>query len=77
MNLTKFSRPFSHFEIIFEREEGKRGIPLYQTLSIVSHYITLHHIVSVTAYIFLGFTRVFLGFTRVNPKCIDDYVVLE
>ena len=62
MNLTQFSRPCNHFGIIFEREEGKRGIPLYQTLSIVSHYITLHHIVSVTAYIsswVSPFTRVF------------------
>ena len=31
MNLTQFSRPCSHFGIIFEQEEGKRGIPLYQT----------------------------------------------
>ena len=46
MNLTKFSPPCSHFGIIFEQEEGKRGIPLYQTWHIVnsiivSHYITL------------------------------------
>ena len=32
MNLTKYSQPYSHFGItIFEQEEEKRGIPLYQT----------------------------------------------
>ena len=36
MNLTKFSPPCSHFGItIFEQEEEKRGIPLYQTWHIV------------------------------------------
>ena len=47
MNLTKFSRPCSHFGIvIFEQEEEKRGTLCIKhgTLSIVSHYITLHHI---------------------------------
>ena len=33
MNLTKFFRTGSHFGIIFEREEGNREIPLYQTLT--------------------------------------------
>ena len=46
MNLTKFSRSYSHFGItIFEQEEGKRGIPLYQTWHIVNS-ITLYHITS-------------------------------
>ena len=46
MNLTKISRPCSHFGItIFEQEEGKRGIPLYQTWHIVNS-ITLYHITS-------------------------------
>ena len=45
MNLTKSSRPCSHFGIIFEQEEGKRGIPLYQTWHIV-HSITLYHFTS-------------------------------
>ena len=46
MNLTKLSRPCSHFGItIFEQEEGKRGIPLYQTWHIVNS-ITLYHIKS-------------------------------
>ena len=39
-------RPCSHFGItIFEQEEGKRGIPLYQTRHIVNS-ITLYHITS-------------------------------
>ena len=46
MNLTKFSPTCGHFEItIFEHEEGKRGIPLYQTWHIVNS-ITLYHITS-------------------------------
>ena len=45
MNLTKFSRPWSHFGIVFEQEEGKRGIPLYQTWHIVNS-ITLYHFTS-------------------------------
>ena len=45
MNLTKFSWPRSHFGIIFEQEEGKRGIPLYQTWHIVNS-ITLYHFTS-------------------------------
>ena len=45
MNLTKFSPPSSHFRIIFEQEEEKRGIPLYQTWHIVNS-ITLYHITS-------------------------------
>ena len=46
MNLTKSSRSCSHFGItIFEQEEGKRGIPLYQTWHIVNS-ITLYHITS-------------------------------
>ena len=46
MNLTKFSIPCSHFRItIFEQEEEKRGIPLYQTWHIVNN-ITLYHITS-------------------------------
>ena len=46
MNLTIFCRPCSHFGItIFEQEEGKRGIPLYQTWHIVNS-ITLYHITS-------------------------------
>ena len=46
MNLTKFSPTYGHFEItIFEHEEGKRGIPLYQTWHIVNS-ITLYHITS-------------------------------
>ena len=45
MNLMKFSRPCSHFGIIFEQEEGKRGIPLYQTWHIVNS-ITLYHLTS-------------------------------
>ena len=45
MNLTKFSRPCSHFGIIFEQEEGKRRIPLYQTWHIVKS-ITLYHFTS-------------------------------
>ena len=44
-NLTKFSRSCSHFGIIFEQEEGKRGIPLYQTWHIVNS-ITLYHFTS-------------------------------
>ena len=50
-NLTEFSRPCSHFGIIFEQEEGKRGTLCIKhgTLSKVSHYITLHHIVSVNS----------------------------
>ena len=43
-NLSKFSRPCSHFGIIFEQEE-KRGIPLYQTWHIVNS-ITLYHFTS-------------------------------
>ena len=46
MNLTKYSPPCSHFGItIFEQEEEKRGIPLYQTWHIVNS-ITLYHITS-------------------------------
>ena len=45
MNLTKSSRTCSHFGIIFEQEEGKRGIPLYQTWHIVNS-ITLYHFTS-------------------------------
>ena len=46
MNLTKYSRSYSHFGItIFEQEKGKRGIPLYQTWHIVNS-ITLYHITS-------------------------------
>ena len=46
MNLTKFSPPCSHFGItIFEQEEEKRGILLYQTRHIVNS-ITLYHIAS-------------------------------
>ena len=46
MNLTKSSRSCSHFGItIFEQEEGKRGISLYQTWHIVNS-ITLYHITS-------------------------------
>ena len=46
MNLTKSSPPRSHFGItIFEQEEGKRGIALYQTWHIVNS-ITLYHIAS-------------------------------
>ena len=46
MNLTKFSPSYNHFGItIFEQEEGKRGIPLYQTWHIVNS-ITLYHIPS-------------------------------
>ena len=45
MNLTKLSRPCSHFGIIFEQEEGKCGIPLYQTWHIVNS-ITLYHFTS-------------------------------
>ena len=46
MNLTKSSPPRSHFGItIFEKEEEKRGIPLYQTWHIVNS-ITLYHIIS-------------------------------
>ena len=45
MNLTKFSRPCNHFGIIFEQEEGKHGIPLYQTWHIVNS-ITLYHFTS-------------------------------
>ena len=46
MNLTKLSRPSCHFGItIFEREEGRRGIALYQTWHIVNS-ITLYHITS-------------------------------
>ena len=48
MNLTKFSGPCSHFGIIFEQEEGKRGIPLYQTWHIVNS-ITLYHFTSHSA----------------------------
>ena len=44
-NRTKFSPPGSHFGIIFEQEEGKRGIPLYQTWHIVNS-ITLYHFIS-------------------------------
>ena len=40
-----FSRPCSHFGIIFEQEEGKCGIPLYQTWHIVNS-ITLYHFTS-------------------------------
>ena len=52
MNLTTFSRSRSHFGIIFElQEEGNAGSLCIKhgTLSIVSHYITLHHIVSVNS----------------------------
>ena len=46
MNLTKLSRPPSHFGItIFEQEKEKRGILLYQTWHIVNS-ITLYHITS-------------------------------
>ena len=45
MNLITFSRPCSHFGIIFEQEKGKRGIPLYQTWHIVNS-ITLYHFTS-------------------------------
>ena len=45
MNLTKFSPSRSHFGIIFEQEEGNRGIPLYQTWHIVNS-ITLYHFTS-------------------------------
>ena len=44
-NLTKFSRPCSHFGIIFAQEDGKRGIPVYQTWHIVKS-ITLYHFTS-------------------------------
>ena len=44
-NLIKFSWPCSHFGIIFEQEEGKRGTPLYQTWHIVNS-ITLYHFTS-------------------------------
>ena len=44
-NRTKFSPPGSHFGIIFEQEEGKRGTPLYQTWHIVNS-ITLYHFIS-------------------------------
>ena len=45
-----FFRPFSHFGIIFEQEDWKRENAgslciKHGTLSKVSHYITLHHIV--------------------------------
>ena len=50
MNLTKFSRPCSHFGTIFQQEDWKRG---NAGLSKVSHYITLHHIVSVNPYIYI------------------------
>ena len=44
MNLTKFSPPGSHFGItIFQQEEEKRGIPLYQTWHIVNNSIILQH----------------------------------
>ena len=51
MNLTKVSRFCSHFGItIFEQEEEKRGIPLYQTWHIVNsitlYLITSHSIMS-------------------------------
>ena len=46
MNLTKFSPPGSHFGItIFQQEEEKRGIPLYQTWHIVNNSIILQHII--------------------------------
>ena len=46
MNRTKLSPPCGHFVItILEQEEGKRGIPLYQTWHIVNS-ITLYHITS-------------------------------
>ena len=46
MNLTKFSSPCSHFGIIiFEQEEEKQGISMYQTWHIVNS-ITLYHITS-------------------------------
>ena len=45
INESSFSPPCSHFGIIFEQEEGKRGIPLYQTWHIVSS-ITLYHFTS-------------------------------
>ena len=42
----KFSWPCNHFGItIFEQEEGKRGISLYQTWHIINS-ITLYHITS-------------------------------
>ena len=50
MNLTKLCRPCSHFGITtFEQEEGKRGIPLYQTWH-VANSITLYHITSQSIY---------------------------
>ena len=46
MKLAQFSRSCNHFGItIFEQEEEKRGIPLYQTWHIVNG-ITLYHITS-------------------------------
>ena len=45
MNLTKISRPCSHFGITFEQEEGKCGIPLYLRWHIVNS-ITLYHFTS-------------------------------
>ena len=51
MNLTKVPRFYSHFGItIFEQEEEKQGIPLYQTWhnvnSITLYLITSHSIMS-------------------------------
>ena len=51
MNLTKLSRHCSHFGItVFEQEEEKRRIPLYQTWhivnSITSYHFTSHSILS-------------------------------
>ena len=40
MNLTKFSRPCSHFGTIFQQEEGKRGI----VKSITLYHFTSHSI---------------------------------
>ena len=69
MNLTTFSPPCSHFGItIFEQEEEKRGIALYQTWHIVNS-ITLHHIIlcHIIWYHILSYI----------PNCITSYPILS
>ena len=61
MNLTKFVPPCSHFGItIFEQEEGKQGIRMYQTWHIVNS-ITLYHITS----------HSILSYHMVSPQSIN------
>ena len=76
MNLTKFSRPYSHFGIvIFEQEEEKRGNPLYQTWHIVNS-ITLYHITSHSIMSYqMVFHPIILSYQITSPH-IPSYPIL-